>query len=443
MKRIAVIGAGHVGLVTAACFAKLGNKVICVDNDQKKIIGLKKGVIPFFEPGLEELVKKVVKKKTLSFSFSIAESTENSEIIFIAVGTPSKEDGGADLSAVEAVTSEIAKAMKGYKLLVEKSTVPVMTGEWVKRTINLIKKKEVRHESWRIDFDVAANPEFLREGSAILDFLEPERIIIGTESERAKRLLKELYQPIKAPIIFTDVRSAELIKHASNSFLATKISYINAISSICEKVGADVSQVAKGMGYDSRIGKKFLSAGVGYGGSCFSKDVAAFIHLAKEAGYDFNLLKAVQRINQEQLNLVFKKIKKFLCPRLDRGLKNKTIGILGLSFKPDTDDIREAPSIKIIEKLLSEGAILQVYDPKAMREIKKIFPDLTYCENPYEVCKGSELLLILTEWEEFKRLDLKRVKKLLQKPYLIDGRNIYEPERMKKLGFIYEGIGRK
>ena len=431
MNKIAVIGAGHVGLVTAACLAKLGNKVVCVDNDRKKIANLKKGLIPFFEPGLIDLVKDGVQKKRLAFSFSIEKSTRISRIIFICVGTPSKPDGEADLSAIEAVTAEVAKAMNGYKLLVEKSTVPVMTGEWMKRTINLIRKKNA-------DFDVAANPEFLKEGSAISDFMKPERIVIGTESERAKKILEEIYQPIKAPIIFTDVKSAELIKHASNSFLAVKISYINAISQICEKVGADVESIAKGMGYDSRIGKAFLSPGVGYGGSCFPKDVAAFIHLAKEVGYDFSLLKAVQKINQEQISLIFKKIKKYLWT-----LKNKKIGILGLSFKPDTDDIREAPSLKIMERLLSEEAILSVYDPKAMEETKKIFPRRTiYCKNPYQVCKGAELLLVLTEWEEFKKLDLKRVKKLLQKPYLIDGRNIYEPKKMEKLGFIYEGIGR-
>ncbi|MCX8082116.1 MAG: UDP-glucose/GDP-mannose dehydrogenase family protein [bacterium] len=439
MRSIGVIGAGHVGLVTAACFAKISHNVICADNDIEKIKRIKNFDIPFYEPGLEDIVKETLKNGRLTLTGSVAELTEKSEVIFIAVGTPSTPDGGADLSYVENVTIEIAKALTKikkiskdniYRLIVEKSTVPVLTGEWVKRTLELMSPTG-------IEFDVAANPEFLREGSAIKDFLEPDRIIIGVESERAKEIFEEIYTHIKAPIVFTDVKSAELIKHASNSFLALKISYINAISQICERVGADVEKVAEGMGYDKRIGKDFLKAGIGWGGSCFPKDVAAFIKLAEEIGYQFNLLKEVQKINKEQRMLIVKKAKELLW-----NLKGKEIAILGLSFKPDTDDIRESPSIEIISTLLKEGAIIRCYDPKAMENMKKIFPDIVYHQTPYGCVKDSSLVILLTEWNEFKNLDYEQIKISMKTPYLIDGRNFLNREKLKKLGFIYKGIGR-
>ncbi|MCM8762571.1 MAG: UDP-glucose/GDP-mannose dehydrogenase family protein, partial [Candidatus Omnitrophica bacterium] len=394
---------------------------------------------PFYEPGLEEIVKETIRNKKLILTTSVSELTEKSDIIFIAVGTPSTPDGSADLSYVENVTIEIARALtemkkifdnKIYRLIVEKSTVPVLTGEWVKKTLELMSPTE-------IEFDVAANPEFLREGSAINDFLEPDRIIIGVGSEKAKRIFEELYAPIKAPIVFTDVKSAEIIKHASNSFLALKISYINAISQICEKVGADVEKVAEGMGYDKRIGKDFLKAGVGWGGSCFPKDVAAFIKMGEDIGYPFNLLKEVQKINKEQRLLVIKKAKELLW-----NLRGKEISILGLSFKPNTDDIRDAPSIEIISLLLKEGAILKCYDPKAMENMKKIFPDILYCQTPYECVKNSSLLIFLTEWDEFKNIDFEKIKEIMKTPYIIDGRNFLDRDKLKKTGFIYKGIGR-
>ncbi|MCM8777003.1 MAG: UDP-glucose/GDP-mannose dehydrogenase family protein [Candidatus Omnitrophica bacterium] len=439
MRNIGVIGAGHVGLVTAACFAKLEHNVICADNDSQKIEKIKNLDMPFYEPGLEEIVKETIRNKKLILTTSVSELTEKSDIIFIAVGTPSTPDGSADLSYVENVTIEIARALtemkkifdnKIYRLIVEKSTVPVLTGEWVKKTLELMSPTE-------IEFDVAANPEFLREGSAINDFLEPDRIIIGVGSEKAKRIFEELYAPIKAPIVFTDVKSAEIIKHASNSFLALKISYINAISQICEKVGADVEKVAEGMGYDKRIGKDFLKAGVGWGGSCFPKDVAAFIKMGEDIGYPFNLLKEVQKINKEQRLLVIKKAKELLW-----NLRGKEISILGLSFKPNTDDIRDAPSIEIISLLLKEGAILKCYDPKAMENMKKIFPDILYCQTPYECVKNSSLLIFLTEWDEFKNIDFEKIKEIMKTPYIIDGRNFLDRDKLKKTGFIYKGIGR-
>lgn len=438
MKRIGIVGAGHVGLVTGACFAKIGHWVICADNDEEKIRKLKNLEMPFYEPKLEEIVKEGVKNKRLFFTTSIKELTEKSEVIFIAVGTPSTSDGRADLSYVENVTVEIAEALRElkkkkksiYRLIVEKSTVPVLTGEWVKKTLNLLTPTGV-------DFDIAANPEFLREGSAVDDFMKPDRIVIGVENEKSKKIFEEIYAPIKAPIIFTDIKSAELIKHASNSFLALKISYINAISQICEKVGADVEKVAEGMGYDKRIGKEFLKAGVGYGGSCFPKDVSAFIHLAKEIGYSFNLLKEVEKINKEQRKLIVKKARQFLW-----NLKGKRIGILGLSFKPNTDDIRESPALDIIKILKGEKAEIKCYDPKAMENTKRIFPELEYCENPYKVAEKSDLLIFLTEWEEFKKLDFKKIKELMRMPYIIDGRNFLDAEKIIKMGFYYTGVGK-
>ena len=426
-----MIGTGYVGLVTGTCFAELGNEVICVDNDEKKIEKLRNSVIPIYEPGLEEMVAKNVKENRLSFTTKIKDAAKECDIIFIAVGTPPKPDGTADLSSVENVSAVVADVMTEYKLVVGKSTVPVNTGKWIKKTIDL-------HNKEGIDYDVASNPEFLREGSAIDDFLHPDRIVIGVESDRAREMLCDLYKPINAPILVTDIESAEIIKHASNSFLATKISFINALSIICEQAGADVQMVAKGMGLDSRIGKQFLNAGAGFGGFCFPKDLSAFIKIAEDLGYDFRLLKEVEQINTEQKMRIVKKVAEHLW-----NLRGKKVGVLGLSFKPNTDDMRYAPSIDIIGELLKEGVEIRAYDPQAMERAKEIFPDITYCKDPYEVCEGCDGLVILTEWDEFRELDLKKVKKLLKTPILIDGRNIFEPETARNEGFIYNGIGRK
>ena len=425
---VGIIGCGYVGLTTGVCLAELGHNVVCVDNDEEKIKKLFSGVIPIFEPGIEKLIKK--NRRRIKFSTNIKDAVLDNEIIFIAVGTPSNPDGSPDLSYVENVSREIAKYLEKYKVIVEKSTVPVETAQWVKKTIEKYKKNNVK-------FDVVSNPEFLREGSAINDFLYPDRIVIGVESEKAKRLMLKLYQKIKSPKIVVDTKSAELIKHASNSFLATKISFINAVANICELTGADVEKVALGMGLDKRIGKSFLKAGVGYGGSCFPKDVDAFIWISEKLGYDFSLLKEVKKINERQRESFVKKIEDTLWI-----LKDKKIGILGLSFKPNTDDIREAPSIYIIKMLKQKGAKIKAYDPKAMKKTEQIFPDIEYCENPYEVAKGSDCLVFLTEWDEFKNLDLKKVKRLLNQPIIIDGRNIFEPKKMERLGFIYKSIGR-
>ena len=430
MKRISVIGSGHVGLVTGACLAELGNYVILVDADAQKITDLARGVMPFYEPGLDELVRRNKERDRLAFTTSIEDGVKNSEIIFVCVGTPQKANGEADLSYVEAVSREIARAMDDYRAVVEKSTVPVRTGGWIKRTIKL-------NSSQAIDFDVISNPEFLREGSAVKDFLQPDRVVIGVETERAASIMRQLYEPLGAPILVTNIETAELIKHASNSFLALKISYINAIANICELVGADVVKVAEGMGYDKRISPAFLNAGIGYGGPCFPKDVAAFIKIAEEAGYDFELLKAVQRANDLQRRHIVKKTRKAVW-----NLSNKTIGILGLSFKPNTDDVREAPSIDIIRELQQEGASIKAYDPKAIHNIREILPDVEYCDDPYQVAQDSDALLLLTEWDEFRDLDMARIKNLMGQPIIIDGRNIFAPARMKELGFTYYGVGR-
>lgn len=431
MKKIAVIGAGHVGLVTGACFAELGNTVMCVDNDKEKIKILLSGKVPLYEPGLAALIKKNAKRKRLLFSNSIKDAVNFAGIIFIAVGTPSKEKGAADLSAVENVSAEIAKHMRAYKLIVEKSTVPVETGRWVAHTLNAFKDK-------RVKFDIASNPEFLREGCAIGDFMHPDRIVIGVQSKKAGNLLKELYRPLKAPIVVTDIESAEIIKHASNSFLSMKVSFINAISRICDSCGADVKKVAEGMGLDKRIGREFLNAGIGYGGSCFPKDLAAFINIAESFGYNPEILKVIAKVNSEQKIFFAEKIKSALW-----NLKDKTIGVLGIAFKPNTDDIRQAPSLEIIKMLQKEGARIKAYDPKAMQKAKGVLDNVEFCKDPYKVAEGSGCLVIITDWDEFKNLNLKRIKNSLTQPIIIDGRNMFEPSAMKKLGFTYICMGRK
>ncbi|MEO0161313.1 MAG: UDP-glucose/GDP-mannose dehydrogenase family protein [candidate division WOR-3 bacterium] len=428
--KVCMIGTGYVGLVSGTCFAEIGHEVICVDNDVKKIEILKSGGIPIYEPGLLPMVERNVKEGRLKFTTSIAEGVCESLFIFIAVGTPPKENGEPDLSSVEKVASEIGAAMEDYKVIVEKSTVPVQTGRWIRTIVERFNKRKV-------EFDVASNPEFLREGSAIEDFLKPDRIVLGVESEKAKNLLLELYRPINAPKIITDLASAELIKHASNSFLAMKISFINALSIICERSGADILKVAEGIGLDKRIGRDFLNAGVGFGGFCFPKDLKAFIGIAERLGYDFRLLREVERINEEQMHRVTKKLQDLLW-----NLRDKKIGILGLSFKPNTDDMRFAPSITIINDLRKEGAIVRAYDPVAMEKAKEIIPDIEYARNPYEAAENADGIILVTEWDEFKKLDLKKLKERMRQPVFLDGRNVFEPEEMRKIGFIYAGIGR-
>ncbi len=428
---IAIIGSGYVGLVSGACFAELGNRVVCVDSDEQKVAALKKGKVPIYEPGLEELIAINARKKRLLFSCSIKDAVRSSEVIFIAVGTPSLSNGEADLTWIENVARHIAMNMEEYRLIVEKSTVPVETGERVKDTIATYIKK-------RVKFDVASNPEFLREGQAINDFMHPDRVVIGVESKRARDLLTTLYKPLNAPFVITDIKSAELIKHASNAFLATKISFINAVSVICDKVGADIGEVAMGMGLDKRIGGSFLSAGIGYGGSCFPKDLDAFITIAERIGYSFDLLSAVREINQRQKEIFLGKVKGALWV-----IKDKTIGVLGLSFKPNTDDIRNAPSLDIIRSLSDEGAHIKVYDPSSMDKAKMVFSDIKYCSDLYETARDSDCLLVLTEWNEFKELDFQKVKKMLRRPLIIDGRNMYDGQMLKKLGFTYICMGKR
>lgn len=431
MMSICVVGAGHVGLVVGACLAEMGNRVVCVDDDTSKIDGLRKGTLPFYEPGLEELVHRNMERGTLSFTASVEAGTESSDVIFLAVGTPQKPNGGVDLTGIEDVCRRIAKAMDRYKLIIEKSTVPVETGRWIARTIRLNNPRD-------IEFDVASNPEFLREGSAIQDFTNPDRIVIGVENERAAEAMTKLYEPLNVPILATNIETAELIKHACNSFLALRISYINAVANICERVGADVMKVAEGMGYDGRIGREYLNAGAGYGGYCFPKDVAAFVRVAEEVGYDFELLKVVQEINQFQRQAIVRKARTALG-----SLRGRAIGVLGLSFKPNTDDMREAPSIDIIGQLQEEGARIRAYDPQAMRNASKILRGVQLCHDPYEAARDSDALVLITEWEEFKTLDLPRIKRLLKQPIVIDGRNVFDPASMKALGFSYIGVGRR
>ncbi len=434
---IAIIGSGYVGLVTGICLSEVGHKVICVDNDLAKLKKLKKLELPIYEPGLDVMLKRNFKKKRLSFMSSVKDAAKKSDVIFIAVGTPSKKNGDADLTYVESAAREIAKGMDSYKVIVEKSTVPAHTGKKIERAVQLIlNQKKISGSKKNVDFDVASNPEFLREGSAVSDFMNPDRIVVGVRSKKAEKILREVYKPLKARIIVTDTNSAELIKHASNSFLATKISFANALSQICDTVGADVLKVVEGMGYDKRIGREFLSAGVGYGGSCFPKDVDAFVRLSEKVGYDFALLREVRNINESQKKLFLKLIEDNMWI-----LKNKTIGILGLAFKPNTDDMRSAPSLDIIKELQKEGAKIKAYDPQAMGKAKKIFSGIKFCKDAYDVCKGADCLVVLTEWDEFEKLNFRKIRQLMNNPLLFDGRNLFDKKEMKKIGFEYYGVG--
>jgi len=428
--KLTIIGTGYVGLVTGTCFAEVGHHVICVDSDAKKVEMLKRGGIPIYEPGLEELVQKNVAAGRLSFTNSTAEGVENSDVIFIAVPTPPQPDGSVDLSYIERVARDISGAMTSYKIVVDKSTVPVKTGDKVAETIK-------RYCKAKVEFDVVSNPEFLREGFAVDDLMKPDRIVVGVRTQRPVAAMKEVYQPFNAPIIITDINSAELIKHASNSFLALKISYINAVSVLCEAAGANVQEVAQGMGLDDRIGRRFLNAGIGFGGSCFPKDLSAFIKISEQVGYDFRLLKEVQRINAEQMDRFLKKITDTLWV-----LKDKTIGVLGLAFKQNTDDVRSSPAIDLCQRMLKEGATLRVHDPKAMEKARAILPDVTYVEDMNDIAEGCDAIVVATEWDEFKKLDLEKTRKALSAPIMFDGRNLFDPQEMEKLGWIYKSIGR-
>lgn len=428
--RLGVIGTGYVGLVAAACFADLGHDVLGADLDAERIRMLDAGRPPIFEPGLDVLLTRGAQAGRLRFTTDTAQAVRESEIIFITVGTPSLESGDADLTAVSAAAEAIAGALSEYRLIVEKSTVPVRTGERIRDQILLL-------TGGAVPFDVACNPEFTREGSAIDDFMHPDRIVLGVGNERSERLLRALYAPFDCPILVTDLATAELIKHASNAFLATKISYINAVANVCERVGADVRLVADGMGHDARIGRAFLDAGVGYGGSCFPKDVAAFIRIAREVGYDFRLLEEVARVNAGQREVLLRHLKDALWV-----LANRTVAVLGLAFKPNTDDIREAPATAIVERLLQEGASVRAYDPVAEENARRLLPTVSYCPDPYEAARDSDALVVLTEWEEFRTMDLARIRSLMRRPVILDGRNVIDPQRARALGFRYVGVGR-
>lgn len=433
--KIGVIGTGYVGLVTAVCLADLGHDVVGTDVVADKIDKASRGISHIYEPGLEELLKANLKKGNLSFTPDLDKAIQSSDVLFVSVNTPQKEDGSADMTFVESVSRTIADNLNDYKVVVEKSTVPVKTSMWIKKTITSCKKKDV-------DFDVASNPEFLREGSAVSDFLNPDRIIIGVETEKARDILVKIYEKFKDRILVTNIDTAEIIKHASNSYLALKISYINLIAELCEKTDADVNQVAKGMGFDPRIGSQFLKAGLGYGGSCFPKDIRALTKIGEDLGVNMNLLREADRINLDRIVFFVEKTKKALWI-----LKDKKIAVLGLAFKPETDDIREASSIKIIKRLLDEGSYLRLYDPRAMENMREIFPEeppqISYVKSPYEAVKEANALLIITEWDEIKELDLKKIKEMMDNPIIIDGRNVYDPSEVRELGFEYYSIGRQ
>jgi UDPglucose 6-dehydrogenase len=429
-KKIAVVGSGYVGLVTGACLAEIGHSVVCVDSDRAKVEMLKKGHIPIYEPGLLEVVVANRKARRLHFTTRLEDAMKTAEYVFIAVNTPPLPNGEADLSYVETVARQVGRLLRRYTVIVDKSTVPVNTGDKVRQTLLLHGKKNV-------SFDVVSNPEFLREGSAVRDFMKPDRIVVGVESEKAETMMRELYAPLKAPLIVTDIKSAELIKHASNSFLATKISFANALAELCDRVGADVGMVTKGMGSDPRIGASFLRAGLGYGGSCFPKDVSAFIHMAETSGVDFKILRAVREVNDRARLWAVDRLKKSLW-----NLREKTIAVWGLAFKPDTDDLRNSPAIEIIHRLQAEGCVVNVYDPVAMAKARPQLKNVRFCRTPYDAARGADAVLLCTEWKEFRDADLAKVKSLLRTPVFLDGRNLFDPATVSSLGFQYHSVGR-
>jgi UDPglucose 6-dehydrogenase len=432
MKNICVVGVGYVGIVTAACFADLGNKVVGLDIDETKIAGLKEGKMPIYESGLKELIDRNVQANRIAFTTSYEEGLKDAEFVFIAVGTPSGVDGEADLQYVAAAARSIADNIQDGLIIINKSTVPVGTGDWVADII-----REQNPDAG--DFSVVSCPEFLREGSAIGDFMEPHRIVVGSLNTDAADKVAQLHLPLRAPIVVTDLRTAEMIKYASNAFLATKISFINEIANICEELGADVMEVSNGMGFDSRIGPAFLNAGIGYGGSCFPKDVKALAFMAEKSGRHPQLLHSVMEINSDRRVMAVEQVKSMLK---SENLKGKTIGMLGLSFKPNTDDMRDAPSLTIANLLLKGGAAVKAFDPIAMEEAAELLPEVQMADNPYSLAEGCDLLMITTEWNEFRQLDLRRIKDAMNSPRLFDGRNIYDPQKLTKLGFLYRGVGR-
>jgi UDPglucose 6-dehydrogenase len=434
MFKICMVGTGYVGLVSGACLADFGNRVICVDIDEARLDSIRNGIMPIYEPGLKDLVARNYSAGRLVFTSDLKAAVEDSLVLFSAVGTPEREDGSADLSYVFQVAKNIASCMREYRVIVQKSTVPVGTSE---------RFGEIVRENLKspVEFDRVSNPEFLREGSAIEDFMRPNRVVIGVESDRAREIMREIYRPLyllETPIVFTSIRTAELIKYASNAFLATKISFINELAELCEKVGADVDEVARAMGLDRRIGPKFLHAGIGYGGSCLPKDVAAIMHTADEAGVPLRVIRAASDVNDALMDRLMEKVRSEMPD-----LAGKTVAVLGLSFKPNTDDVRESPAMRLVDRLLAQGVRVKGYDPVAMENVRRIYGErISYCKDSYEAVEGADALVIMTEWNEFRVLDLDRVKKLLRSPVVVDCRNIYQPETMEKMGFRYHSFGR-
>jgi len=427
--KIAVVGTGYVGLVTGSCFADLGNQVTCVDVDRRKIAELKRGICPIFEPGLEEIIRRN-RNQRLFFTTDLAKAVQNSDLVFIAVSTPPGKKGEVDITNVKAVARGIAKSINRYKIIINKSTVPIGMGDIVTQII-------IKHGPKDVSFDVVSNPEFLREGSAVADLLRPERVVIGATRRNAAQKVAELYKPLRSPVLITDLKSAEMIKYASNAFLATKISFINEIADLCDKVGADVLQVTKGMSYDSRIGGQFLNPGLGFGGSCFPKDVSALVQIGKSSGFKFRILPEVLAINQGQRRFFLETVRKTVGK-----VRGKTLAVWGLSFKPNTDDMREAPSLTILPALTAAGARLRVYDPVSIPKAKALFKKVKFCKTPYEAAQGADAVLLLTEWNEFKQVDFQKLKSMVRQPILVDGRNMYDPQEMAERGFVYRGMGR-